>query len=188
MGQNSPPMTRAKRTLLQMSIAGAVGGIIGVYLARAHEYNPRRIPPLFQFSPGMLAAIALICLFNVYWSAAAKNSAPTQSSESPWSRQFHLITLNLAALLLILSVPGFSRRFLPTSRILIALGLLIEVAGIAFAIWARRVLGRNWSGEVRIATGSSFALAPTPSSAIPSTPASSSCISASCSSPVKFTP
>ena len=101
----------------------------------------------------MLAAIALICLFSIYWDAAAKNTAPAQSSESPWSRRFHLIVLNLSVLLLILPIPGLTRRFLPTRPILEALGLAIEIAGIAFAIWARRHLGANWSGEVRIATG-----------------------------------
>jgi protein-S-isoprenylcysteine O-methyltransferase Ste14 len=106
-----------------------------------------------MFPRGMMIAIALICFFSIYWSAAAKNSAPTQSSESAWSRRLHLIVLNSAVLLLIFPVPGLTRRFLPASRILTAAGLAVEIAGILFAFWARRHLGRNWSGEVRIATG-----------------------------------
>jgi protein-S-isoprenylcysteine O-methyltransferase Ste14 len=143
-------MTRTFKALLRMLILGAVGGIIGGSLAA----NRRQIAhTLFQIPPAMLAAIALICLFSIYWDAAAKNTAPAQSSESPWSRRFHLIVLNLSVLLLILPIPGLTRRFLPTRPILEALGLAIEIAGIAFAIWARRHLGANWSGEVRIATG-----------------------------------
>src|ERR1035438_7387067 len=143
-------MTRTFKALLRMLILGAVGGIIGGSLAA----NRRQIPHTpFQIPPAMLAAIALICLFSIYWDAAAKNTAPTQSSESPWSRRLHLIVLNLSVLLLILPIPGLTRRFLPTRPILEALGLVVEIAGILFAIWARRHLGANWSGEVRIATG-----------------------------------
>ena len=130
-----------------------------------------------MFPRGMMIAIALICFFSIYWSAAAKDSAPTQSSESVWSRRLHLIVLNSAVLLLIFPVPGLTRRFLPSIRILTALGLAIEIAGILFAFWARRHLGRNWSGAVRIAAGHQLVRSgPTKPSAIPSTQGSSPCM------------
>jgi protein-S-isoprenylcysteine O-methyltransferase Ste14 len=134
-----------------MLIAGAVGGIIGGALVTHHTASD---DPLWLMVPrGMWIAIALICFFSICWSAAAKDSAPTQSSESVRSRRLHLIVLNSAVLLLILSVPGLTRRFLPASGTLTVAGLAVEIAGILFAFWARRHLGRNWSGEVRIATG-----------------------------------
>jgi protein-S-isoprenylcysteine O-methyltransferase Ste14 len=34
--------------------------------------------------------------------------------------------------------------------VLVAVGLVLEAAGALFAIWARRTLGRNWSGAVAI--------------------------------------
>ena len=142
-------MTKLGKTLLRTLIAGVIGGIIGGSLAANHHQVANT---LFHLSPAMLAAIALIALFSVFWSAVSKNSAPTQSSESFWSRRLHLIVLNLGVLLLILPVPGLTRQILPASHLLEALGLVIESAGILFAIWARRHLGRNWSGEVRIAT------------------------------------
>jgi protein-S-isoprenylcysteine O-methyltransferase Ste14 len=141
-------MTRTTNTLLKMLIAGAVGGIIGGGLV-AH----RNASSLLMVPRGMGIAIALICFFSIYWSAAAKDSAPAQSSESVWSRRLHLIVLNSAVLLLIVPAPGLTWRFLPAGRMFTALGLAVEIAGILFAFWARRHLGRNWSGEVRIATG-----------------------------------
>lgn len=136
-----------------MLVAGAVGGVIGGALAHGHQPTPRTLPTLLQWPPAMALAVALICLFSIAWSIAARNSAPSQSSESTGSRRLHLIVLNSAVLLLILPVPGLTRRFLPASRVLTVLGMAIEIAGILFAFWARSHLGRNWSGEVRIATG-----------------------------------
>jgi len=144
-------MTKRSKSILQMLVAGVVGSIVGARLV-AHR-TASTVPPVLHFSRGMLAAIALIVLFSLYWSIAAKDSAPAQSSESAWSRQLHVIPLNLAVLLLMFSVPGLTHRFLPTSLLLTVAGLLVEAAGIAFAIWARRTLGANWSGEVRIASG-----------------------------------
>lgn len=146
-------MTRTTRTLVRMGIAGSVGGVVGFFLVRGHERSPRDVPNIIRFSHCMLAAVGLICLFSILWDAAAKNSAPAQSSEPVWSRRLHLMVLNGGVLLLVLPVPGLTRRFVPASRMVTVAGLAIEVAGILFAFWARRHLGRNWSGEVRIATG-----------------------------------
>lgn len=136
----------AKKQLRWVAVA-----IIAVVLLRWHM--PPAVRALFLMSPAMRVAVVLICLFSVLWSIASKSSAPAQSSESRLSRVSHLIVLNGAVLLLILPVPGLTRRFLPFSHLLEAAGLAIEIAGILFAVWARRHLGRNWSGEVRIASG-----------------------------------
>lgn len=144
-------MSRPARIITQMLVAGAAGGILGGALAQ--RYREHTLRTLLDFPPGMLAAIALIAFFSVYWSIASKNSAPTQLSESRLSRQFHVILLNLSVLALILPVPGLTRRFLPAGPLLQGIGLVLETAGILFAIWARRHLGANWSGEVRVATG-----------------------------------
>ena len=42
------------------------------------------------------------------------------------------------------------RRFLPDAMIYRWIGLLMTMAGVAFAIWARVILGRNWSGFVTV--------------------------------------
>lgn len=43
-----------------------------------------------------------------------------------------------------------NRRFVPEREWIAMLGALLTVAGVAFAIWARRHIGRNWSGQVTI--------------------------------------
>ncbi len=138
------------------SVLSAAAVVVAAFLLRRFFHDRLDSPDfqrLFHFSHGMYAAIALLALFSVCWSIAAHDSSPTQSSESGLSRQFHVITLNLAVFLLVLPIPGLAHRFLPSGALLTALGLATEIAGILCAIWARRTLGRNWSGEVRIATG-----------------------------------
>lgn len=134
-----------------MAAAGAVGALIGARLSHWHSFQAVR--PQMKLPAGMWISIGLWVLFSVYWSIAAKDSAPTKTSESTWSRQLHLIVVNVALLLLVLPVPGLTRRFLPPSYLLVAAGLTIQAAFILFAVWARRHLGSNWSGEVRIAAG-----------------------------------
>jgi protein-S-isoprenylcysteine O-methyltransferase Ste14 len=41
-------------------------------------------------------------------------------------------------------------RYLPVSTLIMAAGLAVEAGGIVFAVWARRHLGRNWSGRIAI--------------------------------------
>ncbi|MGH9774542.1 MAG: methyltransferase family protein [Candidatus Acidiferrales bacterium] len=134
---------------MRIAIAAAVGAVVGVLLVRWHMTPEVRA--LFEFSIGMRLSLVLLLLFSVYWSIAARDSAQTKTSESVWSRQLHLILVNGAVLLLVLPVPGLTRRFLPLSHFLEAAGLVIEAAFILLAVWARRHLGSNWSGEVRIA-------------------------------------
>lgn len=44
-------------------------------------------------------------------------------------------------------------RLLPKSLALKGVGVALTIAGVAFAIQARRILGRNWSSEVQIKDG-----------------------------------
>ncbi len=99
-------------------------------------------------------AFILWLLFQVYWSASSRNSAPTKSSESRGSTAFHQIVINVAYLLLFWPAPGLKGWFLPPGfPHLVAIGTMIEAAFILLAIWARRHLGRNWSAAVRIGEG-----------------------------------
>ena len=99
-------------------------------------------------------ALLLWIGFSLYWGIAARNSAPAEQPESRASKWFHQIVLNLAVLLLFLPVPGLNGWFLPQHlHFLVAVGAVIQAAFILLAVWARRHLGRNWSGEVRIGVG-----------------------------------
>ena len=88
-------------------------------------------------------------IFSVYWELAARNAARAKSSESRASRGIHVILTNVALLLEIAPIRGLG-RFLPPSSLIMAAGLAVEAAGLFLAIWARRHLGRNWSGEITI--------------------------------------
>lgn len=96
-------------------------------------------------------AALLWIIFSIYWGIAGRNSAPTKTSESKASKWFHQIVLNLALLLLFLPVPGLNSWFLPQRfHFLVIIGAIVQAAFILLAAWARRHLGRNWSGAVRI--------------------------------------
>lgn len=102
----------------------------------------------------LTAPFLLWIAFSLYWSIAAKNSAKSQDSESKWSTALHQIVLNAALVLLFWPAPGLGRWFLPQRwHFLAAVGVAIQFAFFALAIWARRHLGKNWSAEVRIGEG-----------------------------------
>jgi protein-S-isoprenylcysteine O-methyltransferase Ste14 len=105
--------------------------------------------PTFSSSP-LWISLALWILFITYWSAKAKNSAPEKSSESEASRQLHQLLMNAALLLLFIPVPGLRLRYLPNSPFVVSAGLAIHMASILLALWARRHLGRNWSGAITV--------------------------------------
>ena len=145
-------MTKAVKSLLrQVAVAAAIGAVVGALRLRGHALPA--LPAHLGFSLGMRLSLVLWLLFSIYWALAAKDSAPTRSSESVWSRQLHLVLVNAALLLLVLPVPGLTWRFLPANPFLVADGLMTQASFILFAVWARRHLGSNWSGEVRVADG-----------------------------------
>ncbi len=88
-----------------------------------------------------------------YWVFAARNVKHTRRRESLPSRLAHHVPLLLGAALL-----GFSdlpphwlnERFLPRSWTVYWIGVMLLAAGLAFAVWARVHLGRNWSGAVTL--------------------------------------
>ena len=104
--------------------------------------------------PPVWASAGLWVLFIAYWSAAAKNAAPTKSSESVASRQLHQLLMYGALLLALLPVPGLRLRWLPDAPwIEVPVGLAVQVGSALLAVWARRHLGRNWSGAITSVVG-----------------------------------
>jgi protein-S-isoprenylcysteine O-methyltransferase Ste14 len=97
--------------------------------------------------PLLISAVLWLVLMG-YWGQVAKNSAPAASSESAASRQVHERLLLLALALLFLKLPWTGYKWLPTSAFVVAAGLGLQVFSLALALWARRRLGRNWSGEI----------------------------------------
>ena len=52
----------------------------------------------------LLLSIAEWSLFTIYWSVAAKNSSPANSSESRESRRLHQLLVNVALLLVLIPI------------------------------------------------------------------------------------
>jgi protein-S-isoprenylcysteine O-methyltransferase Ste14 len=102
----------------------------------------------FDF-PLILSVLEWI-MFSLYWSAAAKNVSRPLDSELSRSRRFHVTLVNIALLFVVLPVYGLIPRFLPDALWVACLGLSIQSASLALAVWARRHLAAHWSGEITI--------------------------------------
>jgi protein-S-isoprenylcysteine O-methyltransferase Ste14 len=89
-----------------------------------------------------------------YWVIASAGTKTTARAESWQSRVAYSLPLWAAAILLIGRDFGvLSLRFLPATAWLPVVGVILTAGGLAFAIWARRHLGSNWSGEVTVKEG-----------------------------------
>lgn len=158
-----PPQSdnRVKNRARLTQLAIALVAVVMLRLFR-HRLDPgawaalrARIPAL-GFDPLLAphrtffaAAVMGWLLFGVYWEFAARNAAPAKTSESRFSRAIHVSLANVAVLLELVTIRGLG-RFSPASPLIMTAGLAVEAAGLYLAIWARRHLGRNWSGEITI--------------------------------------
>src|SRR5262249_46342659 len=69
------------------------------------------------------------------------------------SRIAHIGPLAIAAMLVWarhLPMPWLYQRLLPATAATFWIGAVVLAAGLAFSVWARVVLGRNWSGTVTL--------------------------------------
>jgi len=92
----------------------------------------------------------------VYWVVRALGVKSTRRRESPGSRLSHVVPLLTGvALIMWPRAPWqwLSLRLLPAGVLQVALGLVLLAAGLAFTVWARVYLGRNWSGTVTVKEG-----------------------------------
>lgn len=90
---------------------------------------------------------------GIVWLVGAFATKPVERIQTRSSRFTHTLVFVLAALLLVrapLHLGALSRRFVPFSSIVGYIGLALTIVGLAFAIWARFYLGRNWSARVTI--------------------------------------
>jgi len=143
------------RRMKPILVAGLCGALVGLLATRIGLLRIADIPffgkdyALLGHGVFYYACLACWVAFSVYWDIAAKNSAPAKSSEAKASRGLHVFLANAAVIMIGAPIQGLG-RFLPLSSLLMAVGLGLEIAGLGLAIWARRHLGRNWSGEITI--------------------------------------
>ena len=141
-------MTTSVKTIRQVGATLAIGLSLRFVLSRTGWE-----PPAFLGSR-VFPSLVLWIIFGIYWGIAGRNSPPTENAESWISTYLHQFMLSAAFLVLILPLPGLTQWFLPQQfPFVIATGLIVQVASMLLAIWARKHLGRNWSAEVRIAVG-----------------------------------
>ncbi len=149
-------MNRRKLVILAAAtVGGALIGAIASTLAPEHVKSEPR--PLGSPTSPMAISMYLWIVFSLYWEWAARNSSATKASESKLSRAFHLFLVNVAQLFAfwpfagwpLVKAPFFEfPRVLPESPYLPALGIALQAGFILLAVWARRHLGRHWSGAV----------------------------------------
>ncbi len=92
-------------------------------------------------------------LLAAWWLVRAFGTARTETRETPRQRLTHLLLIGAAVLFLVATPEPLRRRLWPPSLPLVYVGFALEVAGVAFAIWARQHLGRLWSGTVTLKEG-----------------------------------
>jgi protein-S-isoprenylcysteine O-methyltransferase Ste14 len=94
--------------------------------------------------------------FVVVWLVAAFWTKRSVYEESRWQRLGYTIPLLIGAYLIMkghrLSDP-LRYRIIPHMDALAWTGVILCTAGLAFCIWARFTLGRNWSGMVTFKGG-----------------------------------
>ena len=113
---------------------------------------PRGISSVRAHNLALYYNVAWITL-GVVWLVGAFVTKPVERIQTRSSRFTHTLVFVVAALLMVrapLHFGALSRRFVPRSLIVGYTGLALTIAGLAFAIWARFYLGRNWSARVTI--------------------------------------
>src|SRR5512138_1366563 len=98
---------------------------------------------------------AMWIAWAVYWWSPSHSLKVTARRESTYSRLSYIAPMLLAVILLFsptLPIPVLEDRFLPLAqwRVWGAVGVVVNLAGLLFTVWARLHLGRNWSGTVTL--------------------------------------
>ena len=90
---------------------------------------------------------------TIIWALCAFAVKPTIAKQSSKARIWYLFVLGLGAYLIIARQMHAAWLNVPVFRVNIPLaqtGFVFACLGMAFAIWARLILGSNWSGAVTI--------------------------------------
>ncbi len=90
-------------------------------------------------------------IFFLYWVVSARGAKKIVHRANPSARHWGFIVVAVAILLS--RLPAFQVDLIPQTVWVLALGTALCGLGIAFAILARRHLGKNWSREPSIQEG-----------------------------------
>jgi protein-S-isoprenylcysteine O-methyltransferase Ste14 len=92
----------------------------------------------------------------LFWIVSAARGKVTQRRESLGSRLAHVVPLTVGGVLIAwhdMPWAWLTQRLWPRSLTGYWIGVAVLAAGLAFAVWARVHLGRNWSGTVTVKEG-----------------------------------
>jgi protein-S-isoprenylcysteine O-methyltransferase Ste14 len=79
--------------------------------------------------------------FGLYWLVAAFS---VKGGRVPWSRQLRIRAVIAVVVILLIRLGAFRGHGLNTDPWRAGIGLVLFALGLAFAIWARIHIGRNW--------------------------------------------
>jgi len=103
---------------------------------------------------GFLGAIGVLwVLFLLYWAIAARQQKNTQQREDWKGRLVDTLPFMFVSFLLVgrRALPAsLTTRLFPSSLALDASCFIVTALGLAFAVWARLHLGRDWAPTVVI--------------------------------------
>jgi protein-S-isoprenylcysteine O-methyltransferase Ste14 len=105
---------------------------------------------------GVLAkSVISICwgVFFVVWVLAALFTKRTLYHESAGRRLLYMIPIAVGCYLVFRGYrlrPPFNVRFIAESDAILVVAAILCLCGLGFCLWARAVLGRNWSGTVTL--------------------------------------
>ncbi|HUC31091.1 MAG TPA: isoprenylcysteine carboxylmethyltransferase family protein [Candidatus Paceibacterota bacterium] len=92
-------------------------------------------------------------VFILYWLISAIGVKKNIRSRE-WARDAGIRILLIILIIILLQFSSFWRFFgYQSTESMQMIGVILCIAGLAFAIWARRHLGRNWSGTPSIKEG-----------------------------------
>jgi protein-S-isoprenylcysteine O-methyltransferase Ste14 len=117
--------------------------------------GPIYIPAYLDFHPDAIIRGSWEVLV-LYWFVSSISKKVTRKRQPSLERILYLLYMAFAFTFILFAYPKeawfgpLSRRFVPDELWVSQWGAVITVAGVAFAIWARWHIGRNWSAEVTI--------------------------------------
>ncbi len=102
----------------------------------------------------MIAIITAWILVGLYWILMSFKNKTSTESESSFSRILFLGIMTFSFYLLFsesfLVQFGLSNYIFTSSLLLYCVGFMIAFIGLAFAVYSRYYIGKNWSGRIEI--------------------------------------
>jgi protein-S-isoprenylcysteine O-methyltransferase Ste14 len=100
---------------------------------------------------GLVVDRRLLGRLRHFWALAARKARETKQAESIGSRLSHAVPMFIGGALLAAPVDlGPWSTATERGPVRVAVAVLLTTVGVGFAVWARTVLGRNWSGRVTL--------------------------------------